>query len=329
MACISSRRLSDHSNLGLVVRREVCESLSSSMTFGSIDTWKTQDTVNDDIEPWSDLTDKLSQAINLYYKFTPNSDAENSYPFVSWFYTRAVLRHTSLLYAIWSAKGWGQLAFSTLLQTGLSVPPPTLTEDTHSSSRKLKRMSYSAFQRLTIASGISRSMIADVLAQAHGPWLLHLGSRERIAILEYIAAMYGILGFQRKEAYILREVLGCLMDMIVCGREESGSSKIAGAGLGIQGVDVGTGSQGSVGIRAIDSTAGNDSILRVVKHICNVHGIDLEAVRTKSLPGRTGSSTPTPDAVNDTVPMEEPFGWPELQIGIIREAIAVAEALPG
>jgi hypothetical protein len=25
----------------------------------------------------------------------------------------------------------------------------------------------------------------------------------------------------------------------------------------------------------------------------------------------------------------EPYGWPELQIGVVREAVAVAEALPG
>jgi hypothetical protein len=27
--------------------------------------------------------------------------------------------------------------------------------------------------------------------------------------------------------------------------------------------------------------------------------------------------------------LEDPYGWPELQIGIIREALSVAEALPG
>ena len=32
---------------------------------------------------------------------------------------------------------------------------------------------------------------------------------------------------------------------------------------------------------------------------------------------------------DDLQALQEPFGWPELQIGIVREAIAVAEALPG
>ena len=32
---------------------------------------------------------------------------------------------------------------------------------------------------------------------------------------------------------------------------------------------------------------------------------------------------------DDFIAHAEPYGWPELQIGIVREAIAVAEALPG
>lgn len=27
--------------------------------------------------------------------------------------------------------------------------------------------------------------------------------------------------------------------------------------------------------------------------------------------------------------LREPCGWPELQVGVVREAVAVAEALPG
>ncbi|KAI0703613.1 TRAPP II complex [Cytidiella melzeri] len=292
-----------------------------------LDAWSAEkpDVVDEEKQPWCDIADKLSQATSLYYRAAPQSDTDSSYSFVSWFYARAVLRHTYILYACWSAKGWGPLAFSTLL---LAVPPPTLLEDTVTDAKKMKRMSYGAFQRLTTATGISRSMIADILSQSHGPWLLHLGTRERITILEHVAAMYGILGYQRKEAYVLREVLGCVMDLIVCGREETGGSRIAGTGLGIQGVDVGNGSQGSVGIRTNDNTIGNDSVLRVVKHICKVHGIDLEAVKLESHPDHSSQPLPTHDTAVDTNLFQDTFGWPELQIGIVREAIAVAEALP-
>ncbi len=217
-----------------------------------------------------------------------------------------------------------------MLQTGIASVPQTLTHGDPSRSNDGKRISCNFLERLTLLTGITRSAISNTLAQAHGPWLLHLGARERILILEHMAAMYGMLGFERKETYILREVLGCVMDLVVCGREEGGGAKIAGAGLGIHGVDLGAGSnQGTVGIRTNNSTEGNDSVLRVVKHICKAHGIDLDAVKLVDNDSWRSSASQTAAHDDELVSFEEPYGWPELQIGIVREAIAVAEALPG
>jgi trafficking protein particle complex subunit 9 len=218
-----------------------------------------------------------------------------------------------------------------LIHGGTDTLPPTLTQQSDSSDHYgNKRVSYNSAERLTSITGISRSSISGVLSQVHGPWLLHLGPRDRTSILENVAAIYSILGYVRKEAYILREVLGCIMDLVVCGREEGGTTTIAGAGLGIQGVDLGENSgRGSVGVRTNDNAQGNESILRVVKHICRVHGIDLEAVKLIS-----DKTTEESDALlsEDSAESEaetEAYGWPELQIGIMREAIAIAEALPG
>jgi hypothetical protein len=48
-------------------------------------------------------------------------------------------------------------------------------------------------------SGVTRPQMAAVISQAHGPWLLHLGHRERITTLESIAYLYSSLGYRRKE----------------------------------------------------------------------------------------------------------------------------------
>jgi hypothetical protein len=66
-------------------------------------------------------------------------------------------------------------------------------------------------------SGVTRPQMAAVISQAHRPWLLHLGHRERITTLESNSS----LGYRRKEVYILREVVGCIMDLVVCAREQS------------------------------------------------------------------------------------------------------------
>lgn len=280
----------------------------------------------------------MTQAVSLYYRAPPPStDVEQNHFYLSYLYTTSALRHASLLFSVWSAKGWGPLAFTTMLQPGASpYLPPTLSHPEHNTFLNL--------ERLTSVTGISRSAIAAVLAQAHGPWLLHLGPRERLAALETMAGIYGCLGYKRKEAYILREVLGCIMDLLVCGREElrgsaAKASPSASAGLGIRGVNVGSGSGsgGAVAMRYNDSEQGNESILRILKYVCKVLGIDLEAVKLlvpnadQAEDGKDEAQTAESVALDDelTDPAQELYGWPELQVGVIREAIAVAESLPG
>lgn len=229
-----------------------------------------------------------------------------------------------------------------MLQPGINpYLPPTLSHPEHNTWVNL--------ERLSLISGISRSMVAGLLAQAHGPWLLHLGPRERLEILETMAAIYACLGYKRKEAYVLREVLGCVMDLLVCGREESrGSvkqtSSSSGTGLGIRGVDFGDKSpsaeRGNVGVRANDSVEGNESILRLLKYVCRVLGIDLEAVKLVNAGSDESSTVDEEEESRSTAPSlhldddildvsRDIYGWPELQVGVVREAIAVAESLPG
>ncbi|KAJ4487929.1 TRAPP II complex [Lentinula aciculospora] len=256
-------------------------------------------------EPWSDIADKLAQATILYFKVPP-SDIDN-YQFLSYLYCCCVLRHTSLLFAIWSAKGWGPLAFTTMLQPGPTpYLPPTLSHN--------ESTTWSNLERLSSMSGIPRTTISSLLSQVHGPWLLHLGSRERVSVLEAIASTYSCLGYRRKESYILREVLGCILDLIVCGREEDAHTNMRSFGI-----------KGTVGIRLNESSDGNESILKLIKHVCKVLGVHLDAIQIVD-----DSSDPMShsEADDESDIYREPFGWPELQIGVVRESVAVAEALP-
>ena len=196
--------------------------------------------------------------------------------------------------------------------------PPTLSHpDSHLPSNH---------DRLSSISGISRPQMAAVISQAHGPWLLHLGHRERIITLERIAYLYSSLGYRRKEVYILREVVGCIMDLVVCAREQSEP----GLSYGTTVNGKGSGDSGAVAVKGIERSTGNDSVLKLVKHICVVHGINLEAVKfvNTDTDGTQEERAVSHDTSSDDLP-EDPYGWPELQIGIIREALSVAEALPG
>ena len=276
--------------------------------------------------------EKIAQASSMYSKIVPGHDPDQQYPLLTHLYVTCVLRHTSLLYSVWSAKGWGPVAFTTLLNPGPTpYTPPTLAHP--------DQMSFVNLERLSITSGIKRSQISEVLSQAHGPWLLHLRSRERIAILQFIAAIYAYIGYRRKGAYVLRETVGCIMDLVVCGREHYNDHRLSSAKPVIIGQDAPTLTPGTLGIRESEPTEGNGSVVKLVKHICGIHGVDLgvvnvvetgpEAVsRRQSWTRDEGHDSDVPPVPEDDLP-KEPIGWPELQIGIVREAIAIAEALPG
>ncbi|KAH9946027.1 TRAPP II complex [Epithele typhae] len=315
--------------------------LEGLATIPIVEAWSSSHGINGvagDRDPWADPSDKLTQAMALYMKATPTSEPEVTLSLLAYLYCSSVLRHSTLLYSLWSSKGWGPLAFAAMLQPGPSpFLPPTLSNGASPTERSSARNSYAAYERLTTITGVTRAQISASISQAHGPWLNHLDIRERVRMLEYIAAMFGALGHIRKEAYTLREVLGCLMDMVVCGREESstGSARVLSAGLGNRNnsLNVAT-AQGTVGIRENERSEGNESILYIVKHVCKVHGIDLEAVKLLEPrhPGRDSRASEDcedEDTDEDLArSLQEPFGWPELQMDIIREAIAVAEALP-
>ncbi|KAI8998543.1 TRAPP II complex [Trametes punicea] len=315
--------------------------LEGLATIPIVEGWASTHGVNGtagDKDPWADVAEKLNQAIGLYQKTTPSSEPEATLSLLAYLYCSSVLRHSTLLYSVWSSKGWGPLAFTAMIQPGPSqFLPATLPNNASPTSASSARNTYAALERLSSITGITRTQIAASLSQAHGPWLLHLNARERVRTLEYMAAMFGSLGHVRKEAYVLREVLGCIMDLVVCGREErgTGSARVLSAGSTARDSSLeGSAAKGTVGVRENERTDGNESILRIVKHVCRVHGIDLEAVKlVDDTPPNSDSQQPQDleEAELDEDLLQsarEPFGWPELQIGIIREAIAVAEALP-
>ncbi|KAI0362223.1 hypothetical protein OH77DRAFT_1416447 [Trametes cingulata] len=315
--------------------------LEGLATIPVVEAWASTHGVNGtagDKDPWADIADKLTQASALYHKASPTSEPEATLSLLAYLYCSSVLRHSTLLYSVWSSKGWGPLAFTAMIQPGPSpFLPATLSNNASPTSASSARNTFAALERLTSITGISRAQIAASLSQAHGPWLLHLDARERVRTLQYVAAMFGSLGHVRKEAYVLREVLGCVMDLIVCGRDEraAGSARVQSAGMTARNSSLGGGAaQGTVGIRENERTEGNESILRIVKHVCRVHGVDLEAVKLLDAGASNRDSLQFQDSEDVELDEDlvqsarEPYGWPELQIGIIREAIAVAEALP-
>ncbi|KAG9121686.1 hypothetical protein FRC07_002267, partial [Ceratobasidium sp. 392] len=350
-----------------------------------LDAWAQGDGLNTSIslsglrEPWADILDRLVQAVSLYWKSnpaTPFSDAvpvtaDSEHSLLALLYTEAALRTGTLLFAIWSAKGWGPVAFGTLVRGG--IPPlfaslagegaktdhPALADDpTRNLHPTLSNLSdrptapLAQLLRMSAITQLSRAQIANVAGQAHGPWLQHLQPRDRVRVLAQLATMYACLGFRRKEVYILRELVATIVDLIVCAREENEGSVSAGrqsvalgtGGVGENRVGGWPGSErgypednmqservhtGDVGVRIVESVEGNESVLRVVKYICEIYGIDVSRVQIGGDDGGREDTSKAQGGEDDDFELDNPrFGWREVQIGVVREAVQIAEALP-
>lgn len=279
-----------------------------------------------------EINEQLSQAVSLYLKASVPSDPLQDYSLLAFVYTSAVLRQTSLLFCVWSSKGWGALAFASMLQPGATSYWQKVISDN----------SWAHLERFSVITGITRSQIASTVSQAHGPWLLHLGPQERLVVLQSMANIYSCMGYRRKEAYVLREVISCIMDLVVCGRDEDHQlrrSDVGSAGLfvrtaGLQDGDDNTPTgNGSLAFRPNENMQGNQSVLKVLTRACKALGVDLESVNVAAQPNAEDDNV-DPDivpfeALSLVESLNNSFGWPELQVGVVREAIAVAEALPG
>lgn len=256
----------------------------------------------------------MNTAIYMYYK-TPLGETSNDYPSVVMLYSSCVLRYAHFLFSIWSSNGWGPMAFLTMLTPAL---PPSFTPEPPSDARKW---------RMTSVTTITRTNIANIVGQAHGPWIMHLQPVDRIRLLAALAGFYSCLGFKRKEVYILRELVSVVVDLIVMAREERREMHAARFGVG-DGKLSDLAASAHVTIREHQITDGNDSILRILTYICNIYGVNLHAIKLRS---KGPDTSQTPDDENDRLDfVKEPsYGWPELQLGVVRESLAIAEALPG
>lgn len=279
-----------------------------------------------------DINEQLSQAVALYLKASVPSDTMQDYSLLAYVYTSAVLRQTSLLFCVWSSKGWGALALASMLQPSATSYWQKIISDN----------SWVNLERLSVFTGITRSQIAGTVSQAHGPWLLHLGPQERLAVLQSMASIYICLGYRRKEAYVLREVISCIMDLVVCGRDEDYQlrrSDVGSPGLVARTADLQNGddntptANGSLAFRPNENMQGNQSVLKILTYVCKALGVDLESVNVASPPNAEEGNFDLHIVPFEVLSLAESlnnsFGWPELQVGVVREAIAVAEALPG
>lgn len=136
---------------------------------------------------------------------------------------------------------------------------------------------------------------------------------------------------------MLRELVSVLMDLLVLAREEKIEQNAAKFGTNDANLsEIASLASGAVSVREQHTTEGNHSILQLLVYICGIYGVDLKSVRLfdgneKEKDQGKGEENASRKEEFESIDFAKlpVYGWSELQLGAVREALAVAEALPG
>jgi hypothetical protein len=189
---------------------------------------------------------------------------------------------------------------------------PPLLEAGQEPPQKSRR---SQLNQLAIQSQLSRGTVLGHAEAALGPFHRAMTKAEQLSVLVEVAWLARWLEMERKEAAATRQVVKLLADVLTEGREES--QRLTSKAESAVATTFGSAIEG-VSIRRREMTEGNIGVMALIERVCEVFSIKLVDLNTEQT-----------SKVQANKPADEPrFGWPEMQVAILKEAIAVAEALP-
>lgn len=219
------------------------------------------------------------------------------------------------------------------------------TSDPETSSTRGVATSPDLAKRAQLASlapsnTVPRSSIAIWISSAYSPHLATLSLPVRLRITSEVASLFGRIGYRRKEAFVLRE-LAALCAEGVAGRSiEIFPVGTSGGAVGTsvngipspipeEGADTdATRTKTASIVRTTMTTVGNDSIVHLSERVCAAFGIQVAPKATRDKKGNR-MSVMQGRALEISEEGSGSFGWPGLQVGVLKDAIAIAESLPG
>lgn len=299
----------------------------------------------------SSIPDRLSLAISLYSKMLaplpssteqPPLDPDRVHPLI---YAEACLRCARFLLAVWEAGGWIDRALDRLV-----LPLPKLRGE-HKTTKEMARAARLA--SLAPSNTVPRSSIAMWVSQAYCPQLALLALPIRLRVTGEIASIFSQIGYRRKESFVLRELAalcgegvgGKLVEVFsaepassstpsTIQEEEVGESPFFVPPTGrkpprpAQTVS-GDGHAPSI-VRTTSDSKGNESVVRIVEKVCEAFGIEVVPRATKTSKMDRRKSVIQGQRLEPIASVVvERFGWPLLQVGVLGDAIRIAESLPG
>lgn len=251
------------------------------------------------------LPELLERIINLYSRIS--SESLPPLPF-----SEATIRFCRILSAVHICEGRLNQDSLDIIVTGQFRKPQLTTSP-----------------RLTITP--SRQQISNLLFKAFPSSATELlTTADRVSILSGIAAVLGPLGYQRKKAMVIRELvsvlIGGLVEARTRGAAEAGVHPAAGL-VSLAGHEQGGGSI-ALDLGEGDVEHGIEAFLEL---LCRSYGVVGYDPGNKSVTDADSAKEDTDEAVLARVERQlatRLFGFPSIKLNILRACINFSEALP-
>lgn len=243
---------------------------------------------------WYSISEAYSLAISIYSKclappsvllapirsVTNETPRDFTHPLIhAW----ASISYSRFLLSIWASSGWNGESFDQLLYGGI---PPSLGE-------METRPSKAYFIKLSKDSLVQRN---DIALAASGALTYSSGvlkPPDQISVLSALASIYGCIGFNRREAYLLRQLQSCVVSLL--GKvilsnpksQEVTSRPLKFDQMDLESLDLTSKfALGTIVTQITTDTAqeGLDSVLLLANHVCETYAINLDLDPLRGVP---------------------------------------------
>lgn len=209
-------------------------------------------------------------------------------------YAEACLKIARVLTTAYLNNGWNDKTVQLLLQGKLHDRKINHEKDMFVSSKELIAHK---------ASGIPRFQIAEWVTKIWEININQLVLLDQIYVTTAMSTIYSSIGYHRKAAWLMHEGVERMLPLLVQHRRSKESSKMAH----------------------------DNGVLETLKRICEIYGIGERNVHDGGALQALQDHEPTQHTSSKpkvgTLHKDTRFGWPEIQIDILKQCISVSEAL--
>ncbi|KAI9025957.1 TRAPP II complex [Phycomyces nitens] len=252
----------------------------------------------------SDIVEQYTQVLHNYARVSTTA----SVPIPGLIYAEACAKVARFLLTVHVHGGWNEKVLGLLVQGKLWENGTEIHPGQFSSIINPTQSQRSTIPRFEIAEWAMRI------------WVVHLEDLsllDQIHLMTSMATVLSTIGYHRKASWVLYESTTRMLPLLIQSRTAIAGSRD----------------------QAKKSVGKSDSgVLDVMKQICQVYGLGernvhdggaLEAMHSQEEPETNANTVSNNKGVRGAVAKEHfRFGWPALQIDILRQCISIAEALP-